>query len=202
MFTRQGLLQSWKEIRPYFIFSIILFFAGVVVGGSPSSPEEWLSQQLKGIEQISNTVNKSATPELTMFMLVASNNIFISILAMGLGIIGGILPIFMLVTNGMVLGYLFNGIAQEGHNVWWLIVKAVLPHGIIELSAVFLACAFGLRFGLTLLKGMLGSVLGKEKAWQPFVRTAIGSIPAIILVTVMLIVAAVVESTITYWIMS
>lgn len=202
MFTRKGLLQSWKEVRPYFIFSIILFFAGIVVGGSPSSPAEWLNQQLKGIERIANAVNTSNNPELTLFRLIAVNNIFISILAMGLGIIAGIFPVFMLVTNGMVFGYLFDRVAQEGHNIWPIIAKSILPHGIIELCAVFLACAFGLRFGMTMLKGLLGSVLGKENSWQPFVRTAIGSIPALILVTVMLLIAAGVESTITYWISS
>jgi stage II sporulation protein M len=172
------------------------------VGGSPSSPTEWLSQQLKGLEEIANSVKNSDNPELTMFKLIAANNIFVSILAMALGIVGGIFPVFMLVTNGMVLGYVLDGIAQEGHNVWLLIAKSLLPHGIIELIAVFLACAFGLRFGLTLIKGVLGSILGKEKSWQPFVRTAIGSIPALILITVMLVIAAVVESTITYWLVS
>lgn len=199
MFTRQSLVQTWKEIRPYFIFSIILFFAGVVVGGSDSAPADWLNQQLKGIGQIAESVNESNNPQLTMFRLVAVNNILISFMAMGLGIIAGIFPVFTLIMNGMVFGYLFGAIADEGHNVWMIIVKSVLPHGIIELSAVFLACAFGLRYGMTLLKGILGSMLGKENAWQPFVRTAIGSVPALILIAVLLIVAAVVESTISYW---
>jgi stage II sporulation protein M len=202
MFTRQGLLQSWKEVRPYVIFSVILFFAGIVVGGSPNSPTGWLNQQLQGISQISKIVDKSDNPQLTLFMLIAANNIFKSIMAMGLGIIAGIFPIFMLVTNGMILGYLFGGIANEGNNVWPLIIKGLLPHGIVELSALFLACGFGMRFGVTLIKGIAGSTLGKEQSWQPFVRTAIGSVPALIVVTVMLIIAAVVESTVTYWLMS
>jgi stage II sporulation protein M len=202
MFTRQGLLQSWKEVRPYVIFSVILFFAGIVVGGSPNSPAEWLNQQLQGISQISKIVEKSDNPQLTLFMLIAANNIFKSIMAMGLGIIGGIFPIFMIVTNGMIIGYLLGGMAEEGNNVWLLIIKGLLPHGIVELSAIFLACGFGMRFGVTLFKGIAGSTLGKEKSWQPFVRTAIGSVPALIVVTVMLIIAAVVESTVTYWLMS
>lgn len=202
MFSRQGLLQSWREVRPYFIFSIILFFAGMVVGGTDSAPGEWLEQQLTGISKIADTVEKSDTPELTMFILIAANNILKSILAMGLGIIAGILPIIMLVINGMIIGYLLGGFADNGVNVFELIVKGLLPHGIIELSALFLACGFGIRFGVTLFKGIVGSALGKSSAWQPFVRTAIGSLPALILVTVMLVIAAVVESTITYWLMN
>jgi stage II sporulation protein M len=202
MFTRHNLRLTWKEIRPYFIFSVMLFFAGMIVGGSDNSPTDWLDQQMQGISQISDTVNKSDNPELTMFIFIAANNIFKSILAMGLGIVVCLLPLFMLVTNGMIIGYLLTGFADKGQNVTELVVKGLLPHGILELSALFLACAFGIRFGLTLIKGIYGSLLGKSDAWASFVRTAKGAIPALIVVTVMLIIAAIVESTVTYWLMS
>ncbi|MCD9026401.1 stage II sporulation protein M [Cohnella silvisoli] len=202
MFSRRGLLQSWNEVRSYFIFSVILFFAGIVIGGSHSAPVEFLESQLKGISQIADAARKSETPELTMFLLIAANNIFKSIMVMGLGIVAGILPIVMLVANGLILGYLLSGIADNGQNVWLLIVKGLLPHGVLELSALFLACAFGIRFGMTLIKGIAGSALGKSNSWQPFVRTATGSVPALIVVTVVLFIAAIVESTITYWLMS
>lgn len=202
MFSRRGLLQSWNEVRPYFIFSVILFFAGIVIGGSNSAPVEFLESQLKGISQIADAARKSETPELTMFLLIAANNIFKSIMVMALGIVAGILPIVMLVANGLILGYLLSGIADNGQNVWLLIVKGLLPHGVLELSALFLACGFGIRFGMTLIKGIAGSALGKSNSWQPFVRTATGSVPALIVVTVVLFIAAVVESTITYWLMS
>jgi stage II sporulation protein M len=202
MFSRQGLLQSWIEVRSYFIFAVILFFAGIVIGGSHSAPVDFLDSQLQGISQIANIAKKSDTPELSMFLLIAANNVFKSILVMALGIVAGILPIIMLVTNGLILGYLLSGIADSGQNVWMLIIKGLLPHGVLELSALFLACAFGIRFGMTLIKGIAGSALGKSNSWQPFVRTAIGSVPALILVTLVLIIAAIVESTITYWLMS
>ncbi len=202
MFSRQGLLKSWNEVRPYFIFSVILFFAGLVIGGSPNAPAEFLEQQLKGISQIADRADKSDNPEQTMFALITLNNVIKTILVMGLGIIAGILPVIMLVSNGMILGYLLGVIADNGQNVWLLIVKGLLPHGVLELSALFLACAFGMRFGITLFKGIIGSALGKTNSWQPFVRTAIGSVPAVIVVTIVLIIAAVVESTITYWLMN
>jgi stage II sporulation protein M len=202
MFSRQGLLQSWKEIRPYFIFTIILFGAGIVVGGSHIAPVKFLESQLQGISQIAVIAKKSENPQLSMFLLIAANNIIKSILVMGLGIVAGILPVIMLFTNGLILGYLLSGMADKGQNVWLLIVKGLLPHGVLELAAVFLACAFGIRYGMTLIKGVTGSVFGKSNSWQPFVRTATGSIQALIVVTVALIIAAVVESTITYWLMS
>lgn len=202
MFSRQGLLMTWREIRPYFIFSIILFFAGVVIGGTPNAPQEFLEQQLKGIEAIARDIDKSSNPEFTAFYRITLNNVFNVIMVMGLGLIAGIMPIVMLVSNGMIMGYLLNEYATKGENVFMMVVKGILPHGIFELSAVFLACAFGMRFGVTLFKGIVGSALGKSEAWQPFVRTATGAVPAIIVIVVFLLVGAVVESTITLWLMS
>jgi len=202
MFSRQGLLLTWKEIKPYFIFSLMLFFAGLFVGGAPGSPAAWLEEQLKGVAQIAEKARSADNPEWMFFILIVANNVYKSILAMAFGVIGGILPIFMLVANGMILGYLLNGIAEQGENVWLIVVKSLLPHGVLELCAVFLACAFGIRFGVTLIRGIAGSAFGKSQPWQPFIRTAIGSVPGVILVTIMLVLAAVVESTITYWLVS
>jgi stage II sporulation protein M len=202
MFSRQGLLQSWNGVRPYFIFAVILFFAGIVIGGSNSAPVAFLNSQLQGISQMADAARKSDSPELTMFLIISANNVFKSIMVMGLGIVAGIIPIIFLIANGLILGFLLSGIADHGENVWLLIIKGLLPHGILELSALFLASAFGIRFGMTLIKGIAGSVLGKSNAWQPFVQTASGSVPALILVTVVLVIAAIVESTITYWLMS
>ncbi len=135
------------------------------------------------------------------FLLITANNIFASLMAMGMGIIAGIMPIYTLVANGMVLGYLLSQFSESGENMFMLIVKGLLPHGILELPAVFLACAFGIRFGMTLIRGVFGSAFGKKEPWQPFVRTATGALPAIIVVVVLLLLGAVVESTVTFWLM-
>ncbi|WP_256762372.1 stage II sporulation protein M [Cohnella sp. WQ 127256] len=202
MFSRKRLHQTWKEIRPYFIFSVILFFAGMVIGGTPNAPTEFLEQQINGVRSIAEKIDESKSPEFTAFLLITVNNVFNVLLAMVLGIIAGIMPIIMLVSNGMILGFLIDGFAARGMNVWELVFKGLLPHGILELSAVFLACAFGMRFGITLIKGIFGSALGKSKPWHPFVRTATGAVPAVIAIVVLLLLGAVVESTITLWLMS
>jgi len=199
MFSREGLLLSWKEIRPYFIFSIMLFFAGMVIGGTPNAPADFLEQQLKGIKTISDSIVKSDTPEWTAFLLITFNNILNTLMVMGLGIIAGIMPLVMLVSNGMILGYMLSGLSDKGEDMFVLIVKGLLPHGIVELTAVFLGCAFGMRFGMTFIRGIFGSAFGKNEPWQPFVRTATGAVPALIVVVVLLLLGALIESTITLW---
>ncbi|WP_239619201.1 stage II sporulation protein M [Cohnella mopanensis] len=194
MFTRQGLLLTWKEIRPYFIFAIILFFAGVVIGGSPNAPHELLGKQIEGMRSIANSIQESDNPGLAAFARITLNNIYVSLMMMALGIIVGIMPVIMLVMNGMFMGYVLDEVAKQGENVGLVVIQKILPHGIIELTAIFLAAAFGMRFGMTLLKGMFGSALGKSQSWQPFVRTATGAVPALIVVVVLLIVAGLIES--------
>lgn len=199
MFSRQGLLLSWKEIKPYFIFSVILFFAGMVIGGTPNAPVEFLEQQLRGLQSIRDRIDESNDPEFTAFLLITMNNVVNTIMVMGLGIIAGIMPVVMLVSNGMILGFILSGDLASDESLWVLIIKGLLPHGVLELSAVFLACAFGMRFGITLFKGVFGSAMGKTLAWQPFVRTATGAVPALILIVILLLLGALVESTISYW---
>ncbi|MFB9276857.1 stage II sporulation protein M [Cohnella cellulosilytica] len=201
MFTRAGLLLAWKEIRPYFIFSIMLFFAGMVIGGNPNAPTEFLNDQVSKIASISGSIQQSDTPEMTAFLLITVNNIVASLMAMGMGIIAGLMPIYTLIANGMMVGYLLAGFSASGENVFQLVVKGLLPHGILEMSAVFLACAFGIRFGMTLIGGVFGSAFGKKEPWSPFVRTATGAVPALIVIVSLLLLGAVVESTITYWLM-
>ncbi|MFC5701007.1 stage II sporulation protein M [Cohnella faecalis] len=201
MFSRVALLRSWKEIRPYFIFSIILFFAGTVAGGSPNAASGWLEAQLNGISVIAETAAKSDNPRLALFLLIAFNNVIKAIIVMCVGIFGGILPVIMLVANGMIMGYLLVDQSERGYNMFLIIVKGILPHGILELPAIFLACAFGIRFGLTFARGIGRSAIGKERPWQPFVNTAAGSVPALVFVTGTLIAAALIESTFTFWLM-
>lgn len=202
MFSRQGLLQTWKDVRGYFVFASILFFASMFVGGSEGAPVDWMERQLEEMsKQVSSAVG-TENPEREMFFFIIGKNLLASAIAIGFGIIGAIVPITVLVSNGMIMGYVLQATAERGYNVWEVIFKALLPHAVIELTAVFLACAFGIRFGLTFIRGIGRSLTGKDQPWQPFVRTAIGAVPGIVTIFVLLVLAAAVESTITYWLVS
>jgi len=202
MFTRQGLLLTWKESRGYFIFACLLFFASAFVGGAVDTQVEWMNGQLEQFDKLRQEIEGSGTPERTMFFILFGKNLLASIMAMGFGILGGIMPIVVLVTNGMLMGYVLRLVSWNDQNVVLAIVKGILPHGIFELCAVFLACAFGIRFGLTFIRGISRSLTGKDEPWKPFARTAIGAVPGLITIVVLLLLAALVESTITYWLAS
>lgn len=102
----------------------------------------------------------------------------------------------------MLIGYVIHRSAGQGNEAaYTLIVKGLLPHGIIELAAIVIACAYGLRFGKMMLQGA-GAALTRRSGWgQQFEQFILRTLPVIVLIVVMLIVAAVIESTVTPWLL-
>ncbi len=198
MFSRQALLASWKDVRPYFIFSLILFFAAVVVGRSPGNAAGFIQEQIRGIAELAQRAQGEANPQLSMFWIIFKNNITAAVITMYMGIAAGVFPLFTMVLNGMVIGFMFGQIAEQGVNVFPLVVKGILPHGIIELPALFLASGFGMLLGVGLLKGVFGSLFGKKGSWQLFRRSLKGTVPALLVLVAALLLAALIESTVTY----
>jgi uncharacterized membrane protein SpoIIM required for sporulation len=91
------------------------------------------------------------------------NNVRVAILAFALGILLCVFTAYVLAQNGAIggtAGGLFTNIG-EWQKFWGLI----LPHGLLELSAVIVAGAAGLRIGWTVIDPgarSRGSALGEE----------------------------------------
>ncbi|CAM3972607.1 stage II sporulation protein M [Cohnella lubricantis] len=201
MFSKQALHQNWRDIKPYLIFAFILFFASLVVGASSTGPVNWLDEAIESVRRISESAESSNNPEQTLFTAIWLNNVRSSLMSLYLGLFAGVMPIVTLVVNGMLMGYLFGNFAAAGYQIGPMIVKGILPHGILEIPALMLACAFGVRLGLSLLRGIWGSLIGRNEPWARFKLAIKGSVPAAILVVLLLLIAAVIESTVTYRLM-
>lgn len=206
MFKPSAIIQHFKDLRGYISFSFMLFFASIVVGGTNTSFHAFLNGQLEGLGQLVDMVEQTSNPTLFMMIVIFLNNAIKSILIMYLGAFYGIIPFFFLITNGMIIGYLLEITAKnpDALPVWEVIVKGLLPHGIIEIPAIIFACAYGLKFGalvfrasgsLVLARGKLGGI-GRE-----IEHFAIRTVPMIVILTVALLIAAVIESTFTVWLL-
>lgn len=80
---------------------------------------------------------------------IFTNNARVALVAYAGGLTGGVLTLFTLVFNGLILG-LVAGLAVDGGNgeaLW----RLVAPHGVLELSLITAAGAAGLRTGWALL---------------------------------------------------
>ena len=120
---------------------------------------------------------------------IMTNNIGVSFLAFALGITAGVGTIMMLIYNGLMVGALAAGVAEgrAALGFWSLI----LPHGIIELTAITFAGAAGLLIGSALIApGQRSRVDALVERGRLAVLLILGIVP-------MLVIAGLIEGFIT-----
>jgi uncharacterized membrane protein SpoIIM required for sporulation len=107
----------------------------------PAAARELVQQQFQGYY--------TASPAASFAAQVWTNNVWVAAQALIFGILLGIPTLLVLLENavngGVDGGYLF------AHGKGTLFFSLILPHGMLELSAVFLAGAAGLRLGWTVI---------------------------------------------------
>jgi uncharacterized membrane protein SpoIIM required for sporulation len=81
--------------------------------------------------------------------LIMTNNVTVSFDAFAGGLLLGLLTLFILFHNGVMLGAVAVGVAQ--HHTALEFWGFVAPHGVIELPAIFIAGAAGLMLGYALV---------------------------------------------------
>lgn len=193
-------LKDLGSIRKTLLLVTVLFILGIVAGWySTGALEEIINKQMGGLRQISETLSQSSTPKWSFFLFIFFNNSIKAVVMIFLGLFIGILPVLFLLVNGMVLGYLVHSSLEQGNSLFDLIVKGLLPHGIIEIPAIIIACAFGLQMGMMVISSLGGS--GKDELkgrWGNMFRKAL---TASVWIVILLFVAAIIESTITYTLM-
>lgn len=80
---------------------------------------------------------------------IMTNNISVTFATFAGGILLGLGPVYLMAYNGILLGAIAGLVAQYGLSLeFWAFV---LPHGVIELSAIFIAGGAGLLLGKGLL---------------------------------------------------
>ncbi|WP_020620176.1 stage II sporulation protein M [Paenibacillus daejeonensis] len=202
MFSWRAMMQHFVQMRGYIAFTLVLFLAGIFVGASNASFEQMITGQIAGLQDMAQQIDQSSNPELTMFLFIFFNNAIKSILIIYLGLFFGVIPLAFILINGMVLGYLFANNPQPSIDMFTLIVKGILPHGIIEIPAIIIAGAYGIRFGVLSLKG-IGALFKRDGSFgRTFEAFAARTVPLMVWLVVALLVAAIIESTVTVWLLS
>lgn len=204
MTSLRRFVQDLFLYKKMMVLSLILFTAGIVIGTlNTDFITELITPQLKGLQEYSRELSESANPQWNFFVFIFLNNAVKSIAIIFVGALFGLLPIFFLMMNGMVIGYLLTTAASQGENMFDLIVLGLLPHGIIEIPAILIASGFGLQFGYMILKGLgeLGARDESERTvkWGGFLKT-LGR--ASIWITLLLLIAAIIESTLTFYLVT
>jgi stage II sporulation protein M len=142
-----------KQLYPYLKASLVIFGSGIVVGlmSVTHVPElaGHFESSVVGFVKIFRGLSKF---ELAAAIFV--NNALKTLLGIVLGSLFGIIPVIFLLANGIALGVVFSLSAQSRGP--WLSLLSILPHGILELPAVFLGTSIGLMVGSHAVKRLFG----------------------------------------------
>jgi uncharacterized membrane protein SpoIIM required for sporulation len=121
---------------------------------------------------------------------VMTNNIRVSMTAYAGGAAAGLLTLFVLLFNGIMLGS-FAGLFHSA-DMSYLMWTSILPHGVSELTAICLAGAAGLR----LAKGAL--LPGRMRRGEAFIKGAKESVILLGGSIFLLIIAGIIEGFISF----
>lgn len=107
---------------------------------------------------------------------ISLNNIWVAMLAFALGALACVGTVYVLVTNGMLIGALAGFAVSCGKGADF--VALVVPHGTIELTIIVLAGAAGMRIGWALIApGRLRRQAAVRDAGAEAVRLMVGTVP-------------------------
>ncbi|OCT10887.1 hypothetical protein A8709_04100 [Paenibacillus pectinilyticus] len=194
------LLTHFKEMKHYFIVVVLVFGFSFYLGWANSGQySHFLEGQLAGLKPTINTINASDNPQLWLFVLIFLNNAIKSVVIVFTGLLLGILPLFMIIANGMILGYVLS--LQTNGSTLTVVLKGILPHGIIEIPVILIACAYGLKLGMLVWKmGLQVAVPIEKKSARLEIRRILQlTKPLSVGIVILLLFAAIIESTLTYW---
>jgi stage II sporulation protein M len=140
-------------LYPYLRTSLAIFGAGFVIGLIIVARFPSLTDYFQ--ETIATFVQLFAgIPRFKLAGAIFFNNAVKTLLAIVLGIIFGIVPTIFLLANGIALGVAWSvSAATRGP---WISLLSLLPHGILELPAVFLGTSIGLSIGYHGVRRLVG----------------------------------------------
>lgn len=188
-----GFPQILKEIKAYIIISFAFFALGslislLMVMYNPENAQLFLPDNF--IEAIQNPTSNGGQwnyPLMSSYIMV--NNIGVALRSFVFGITLGLGTIYVLFINGALLGALTALVYLYGEpvNYWSLI----LPHGIIELVAIFIAGAAGLIIAKYIL------IPGKYSRKNALIKGSKKAVSLIGGITFFLIIAGIIEGFFT-----
>ena len=191
----EAIMQTWRYWGLAFLFFAVgTLFAAFFVAGDlhrlgdvvPAAFAEGFSPY-----EVPYFGDGSIDVDYSMFAaIVMTNNIAVAINAFAFGILAGLGTIYIMVLNGMMLGGLFAFFHVVGADM--LIVYAlVMPHGVLELFAIFICGGCGLMLGKGLL--MPGDFSRKHSIVYHAKKAAV-LMPGVV---VMLVIAGIIEGFFT-----
>lgn len=198
-FLTTGLPFVLRRRMPFILFSMFLIILGAFIGYtlvhhneaylSLFLPEHFRSSFESWKQGFADHGDVSAGEGILFSSQLMTNNTQVGIAAFATGITLFI-PIYLMLNNGFIMGALIAEVAPTGHLVsMW---AGILPHGICELSAIFICGGAGLSLAWAIIAP--GVHTRKEAlliATRDAVKLMVGTIP-------LFIIAGIIEGNISH----
>jgi uncharacterized membrane protein SpoIIM required for sporulation len=119
-------------------------------------------------------------PRPPMASGILANNLSVAFTAFAMGITAGLGTCYVVLLNAMLLGGFFGHF--DNHRLTYECWSFIAPHGVLEILAVLIAAAAGLRLGLALaIPGRLTRLASLRQGAREAVLLVLGTIPMFIL---------------------
>ncbi|GEN31923.1 putative membrane protein SpoIIM required for sporulation [Cerasibacillus quisquiliarum] len=194
-FTATFVRLLWEQRTPV-IIAFLLFMLGtigsfVTVLANPNAFASFLPEYVQHVEpdhfsELDKGIRSGQSLLSTSIMV---NNIQVAVLAFAGGVTFGILTTFVLIYNGVIIGTLLGQFYLSGQ--LYPALAYIVPHGMIELTAIFIAGGAGLLMGYKLfVPGRYSRLYHLKTQAKRSLQLLIGSVP-------LFIIAAFIEGYVT-----
>ncbi|MEM7113334.1 MAG: stage II sporulation protein M [Chloroflexota bacterium] len=185
----QGLPQAFRDTWRFTAVSALLLIlpaliAGIITNWNPDAASAVLPAEVQGlIPQIEEQdlwvdIPIEERPYVSSFIM--TNNIRVSFLAFASGVTAGLLTVYVLIHNGILLGGL-TGLTAH-HDVGLELWNFVIGHGVIELTTIFIAGGSGLMLGWAIINpGLLRRRDALTEAAKTAVKLIVGCVPILVI---------------------
>lgn len=129
-------------------------FSAILCNQNPEAGKIFLGSQFSGRDEdtdfyknLHKTLGDDTRAQQAAFLM--QNNIKATTVAFAVGILGAVPTVIAMFYNGCVIGVI--GMAQHKAGYDLIFWSFIVPHGVVELTAIFVGGAAGMRIGLALL---------------------------------------------------
>jgi uncharacterized membrane protein SpoIIM required for sporulation len=184
-FATRGFPRLFRETWVFTFIAAMLFILPAIASGVATYAQPALATSLLPPDMhrlISIVEDKDLWVDIPMeerpyaASFIMTNNIQVSILSFASGLSAGLMTLWVLFFNGLILGTLtgltsFHGIGLE---LW----NFVIGHGVIELSIIFISGGSGLMLGWAILRpGLMRRRDALAQAARKAVYLLLGAVP-------------------------
>lgn len=191
--------RTVRRLWPYVLVASLVFFGSSVFAfvlsySDPATARLFVPAQFAG------SVGPGTVPDYgdarlpagamaPLSAFIMQNNVKVGLTAFAGGVLAGVYTLYALLQNGLMVGGLSGAMHHYGNVLSYY--SLIVPHGVVELWAIVLAGAAGLRLGWAVIAP------GRCTRWESLKRAAPEAVTVMLGTALLFVVAGLIEGFIT-----